>query len=81
MDKLPRESVEIAGVEVVREPIDDIPGAVSRGVCALTGELKPPVRWADPWKDALHWMDSGDPTLRLNSLYKSLLGWAHITAN
>jgi hypothetical protein len=27
-DKLPRESVEIAGAEVVREPIDDIPGAV-----------------------------------------------------
>ena len=33
-DKLPRESVEIAGAEVVREPIDDISSAVWRAMIA-----------------------------------------------
>jgi hypothetical protein len=81
-DKLPRESVEIAGAEVAREPIDDIPGAVWRAVWALTGELKPRARWVDPWKDPLHWMNcSGDPIHRLNSLYKSSLGWAYLHTN
>jgi hypothetical protein len=38
-------------------------------------------RWADPWKDALHWIDSGDPIFRLKSLYKSVLGWAYQHTN
>jgi len=80
-DKLPRESVELVGAEVMREPIDDIPGAVWRAAWVLTGDMKARVRWSDPWKDAKGWMDCGDPTFRLNSLYKSLVRWAYLHTN
>ncbi len=81
IEKLSRESVELVGAEVMRKPIDDIPGAIWQAVWVLTGPMEKPVRWSDPWKDSKNWMDCNDPGYRLNSLYKSLVGWAYLATN
>jgi hypothetical protein len=79
--KLPRESVEIVGTEVTRSAIEDIPGAVWQSVWLLSGEVKARGRWADPWKDHRNWMDPADSTHRLNSLYKTFVGWGYLHTN
>ena len=43
----------------------------------LTGERKTSLIWSDPWKEAVRWLPEGeDPSYRLNSLYRKLVGFA-----
>jgi hypothetical protein len=62
---------------LLEEDIGDIRIAIWHAVWLLTGPCPPEFeRWPDPWVEPYKWLPTGaDPSYRLNSLYRSLVGY------
>lgn len=75
--KLTREQVDIVGDQVVKNRIVDVRVAISESMWLLTGEIKRPERWPEPWEQPIKWVNSEtmDVSYRLNTLHKRLIGY------
>jgi hypothetical protein len=64
--------------QLLAKEIGDIRAAIWDAACLLVGPppLENKERWPDPWEKPIAWMPEGvDPGLRLNTLYRFLVGY------
>jgi hypothetical protein len=78
-----RKVAQLIADELVSEELGDIRAAIWQAVWLLSGP--PPVdhpRWPDPWTTPSEWLPKGvDPGHRLNTLYRSLVGYVFAREN
>jgi hypothetical protein len=77
---LKRDVIDRVGDLITKGRTDDMRGLIWNAVWLLSGDLAPTQMWKDPWESPTDWMDNDmNPDVRLHSLYKKLVGYAHVT--
>jgi hypothetical protein len=78
-DPLKRELVDRVSDLLTKDEIDDILAAVWQAVWLLSAEIPEFRHWKQPWEGAVQWLEADvDPQLRLNCLYKDLVGYTYV---
>lgn len=76
--KLTREMLDIVGDQVAyKKKIVDVNVAIWEAVWILTGEIKRPDRWPEPWEQPIKWINPETMIVekRLHTLYNKLIGY------
>ncbi len=80
--ELTKEKIEQVVNRITKHGVLDVRGALDRAVRLLVDDVEPFIEWNDPWKHPTEWLSQEvDPQLRLNCLYKDLIGWAFVKDN
>lgn len=78
--KLTREQMDIVGDGVLygMKKIISVNAAIAEAMWLLTGEIKRPDRWPEPWEQPTRWVNPETMIIgkRLNVLYNRLVGYA-----
>jgi hypothetical protein len=80
--ELTRERVNEVSKALTKEPVQDVRGTLWRAVLYLSGGLREWVKWDEPWQRPYAWIGKPEEiAYRLNSLYKTMIGFAYIFSN
>lgn len=80
---LNRETIDRVANELLKRQFLDIRALICEAMWILSGPLPPKVvAWKEPWESPTEWITRDmDPSLRLNVLYKTLMGYGYSTLN